>query len=102
MESIGDPVTFFRLYQAGITVTPQDPVFSVCNCQETGNGQPLACISLQLLKPCGNESSDCTLYSGLMAEDCPADAPSAPNLCDRTDEDCYNVDAFSADLLKVR
>lgn len=102
-----DQAIFFRRYQAGITVAARDPIYSVCDCEDSGVGdedETGACAYLNALKPCDPAGGNCSVYSYESAQ-CPAEDEGEfsrnGSLCDRTDDRCYAVDPTSADLVRV-
>lgn len=93
-----DPAVFYRQYQAGFTITEQDPILSVCGCGRDDRNVPGSgiCRVLDLVEPCG-AIENCPVYS-LPSQDC-MNISMRPNLCEG--DSCYNVDATSSDFIKV-
>ncbi len=105
LRSTDDTQVFFRQVVAGFSLTPRDPIYSVCNCQRSvpNTGREGACGFFSQLAQCDNGTDNgvdgtCPVFS-LFAADCPARGDR--QLCNDTDGECYSVDATSADLVRV-
>ena len=103
-----DPLIFFHRFQAGFTLSAQDPIFSVCDCQRSVPNIPFsgACLFLDLPSVC-DSIGECPVYSLVTRPDqCPAINATSMldcngSLCDAGSSDCYSVDATSGDLVRV-
>ena len=89
-----DPATFFRRYQAGFTLTPKDPVISICDCSNGGPDTD-ACSLLDHLDMCGSVDQ-CPVFS---LNDGNHSECQTGSLC--MEDGCYYANTLSLDIIKV-